>query len=258
MRDAQQLLDRLSLPPGATQLSSEPSGDGGVLSRPPASSATPNQIDQHRWWRADGSPDSVLSYVKAHPPDGSRLEMNGTGAGPGYSYQYLGFSWPPVDNRLGTRWLLVEVTALPDGATGVRSDAEVVWIPPRLPTEKVPPGVRTIDIRRTSPPLSLRISNPWKVRQIVRLVNQLPVAQPGAIACPALVAGRPVVSFRFMSASGLNLAAASEHADVAEPTTPCDPLFFSVRSHSETPLLRGAEFLHRVDRLLGVTLATQR
>jgi hypothetical protein len=93
--------------------------------------------------------------------------------------------------------------------------------------------------------------------KIIAMIDQLPTAQPGALSCPGMFSGTPVVTFRFLARSdGPALAAASEFADVSEPTTPCDPLSFSIRGNSQTPLLRGAAFLHRVQRLLGVKLAS--
>ncbi len=55
--------------------------------------------------------------------------------------------------------------------------------------------------------------------------------------------------------SGRILARAAEDATVTEPMTSCDPLRFSIRGWSQTPLLRGAAFLGAVGRLLGHLLS---
>jgi hypothetical protein len=96
-----------------------------------------------------------------------------------------------------------------------------------------------------------------KIRRLVAMINRLPIVQPGVWSCPAMPGNAPVITFTFRaSASGNPLAVASESLDVREPTTPCDPLNFSVRGRPQTPLLRGAAFLAAAGRLLGVRLGT--
>jgi hypothetical protein len=72
-----------------------------------------------------------------------------------------------------------------------------------------------------------------------------------------LLAGTPVVTFTFAAGPHTPaLAIATEPADVTEPTTACDALTFAVGDHAWPSLLRGARFLHRVDRLLHVHFAS--
>src|SRR4029077_3708090 len=101
--------------------------------------ATPNLIDDHSWWIVPRSPQQVLSYVAAHRPAGSKPALSATG---GNMYPAgtaaVGYRLRPVPNVLGTRWLVVTVTPLGHNQTGVRADAQVIWITPRPPSEKVP------------------------------------------------------------------------------------------------------------------------
>src|ERR1035437_2217173 len=90
------------------------------------------------------------------------------------------------------------------------------------------------------------------------MIDRLPIVQPGGWNCPAQFAGSPRVQFVLRSAGGAVLARAAEDADVVEPTTPCDPLSFSVGGHPETALLHGASFLHAVARLPRARLAVGR
>jgi hypothetical protein len=121
--------------------------------------------------------------------------------------------------------------------------------------------VREIDVVSRVPGrpavVSLSVTRRDQVRSIIRRIDALPIVQPGAVACPGFPVRSdvPTVTFTFRGrAGGRALAAASEPADVTEPTTACNPLRFSIRGRAQTPLLRGAAFLQGVQRLLGVTL----
>lgn len=261
-RDAGELLARLRLPFGAVLVSHEPVGDAGVLALPALGQGTSDVVDHHVWWRLSKTPADVLAFVKAHRPSGSKKVTSGSGGGLRQpSSEFVGFGWPPVAGVLGTRWLLVEVVRLSDGSTGVRADAQVMWIIPRPVGEKVPVGVHEIDITRGTrghpPSLSLHVTSRATVREIVAMIDQLPTVQPEAISCPAFPVDGPVVTFRFRPARGAPaLATASEPSWVTEPTTPCDPLSITIRGRPQTPLLRGAAFLRHTERLLRVKLTT--
>lgn len=65
------------------------------------------------------------------------------------------------------------------------------------------------------------------------------------------------MTFTFRASDGGTvLATASELAFATEPTTPCDPMSFSIRDHPQTPLLGGASVIRKASRLLGVHLQT--
>ncbi|HEY6396314.1 MAG TPA: hypothetical protein VIX82_02555, partial [Solirubrobacteraceae bacterium] len=149
------------------------------------------------------APDQVLRFVNAHRPAGGSQVVSGRGDNP--EFQFVGFGWPPRPGVLGNRWLLGEVVGLSDGSTGVRADAQVVWIMPRAASERVPAGVRTIDITRgvpqDAPTLSLHVTGRANIRKIIAMINQLPAAQPGAWSCPAELLGVPAVTFRFLARS---------------------------------------------------------
>ncbi len=212
-------------------------------------------VDRHGWWRVRQSADDVIAFIRAHPPRGGELTSTGSGWNGHVQSLSLAYHWRPIPGVLDPRALVINVAALPDGSSGVRADAEVVWIKPRPASERVPAGVRVIDISRP-PTLSLHVTDQAKVRRLVAIINRLPIVQPGAWSCPAMRPA-PTITFTFRaSPGGAILAAASEHSDVQEPTTPCDPLSFSVRGTPRTPLLRGAAFLAAAGRLLGVRLAT--
>jgi hypothetical protein len=264
--DAASLLGRVRLPAGAKQLAGEPAGDGGTLSRPatrPAAVST--LVDEHTWWRAPGSAASVLDYVNGHVPRGGKLvESASQGpSGGGLRSGYDGFVWPPVGRLLGSRQLLVQVTNLAGGGAGVRVDAQVQWIIPRPVSERIPQGVHEVDITRgapgEAPTLEIKVVSPSNIRALVAMVNGLGIVQPGAYSCPSFSPAEPVVTFKFLASDeGAVLASASQLAGVSEPTTPCDPMTFSIRGHARTALLGGARVVTNAGRMLGVHLHTLR
>jgi hypothetical protein len=174
--DAATLLSRLKLPPGASVSGVEPAGDGGQLARPAVGpAATPNVVDRHEWWRVPGGPAAVIAYVDAHRPAGSRRFLTGAGV--------TGLDWGPRRGVLSQRRLIVQAVSLADGSTGVRADAQVVWVTPRPPRERVPAAERRL--RVTVGRRSLFVTSTSEIREVIRLLNALPAAQPGAVNCPA-------------------------------------------------------------------------
>src|SRR5256885_662135 len=76
--DAGHLLALLRLPPGATRSATEPAGDGSVLAHPfSGPPATPDVIDDYRWWALPEAPKDVLNYIDAHRPSGSSVVGSG-------------------------------------------------------------------------------------------------------------------------------------------------------------------------------------
>jgi hypothetical protein len=264
--EAGHLLARVLLPAGAEKVAGEPAGDRGALSRPLfRSAATPTIVDQHTWWRVPGSVASVLDYLSAHVPRGGKLVRSGS-QGPkrgGVVSGFVEIAWRPLGRLVGTRELLVQVTNLTGGGVGVRVDAQVQWIIPRPVDERIPHGVHEVDITRGSPgqapSLELKVVAPVEIRALAAMVNGLGIVQPGAYSCPSYSPGEPVVTFTFLASDGGTvLASAAQLAGVSEPTTPCDPMTFSIRGHARTPLLGGAAVVTKAGRLLGVHLHTLR
>lgn len=185
--DARVLLGLLRLPAGATASAVEPAGDGGQLAAPAVGPpATRNAVGRHAWWRVPGDPAAVLAYVAAHPPAGSRAVITGPGV--------EGFAWRPRRGVLSTRWLIVHAVALAGGATGVRADAEVVWITPRPRSERIPAGERRL--RVTAVGREAVITTRHRIDRAAWLLNRLPLAQPGAVNCPLNLGIRIRLAFR--------------------------------------------------------------
>lgn len=242
--EAPALLGRLALPPGAAASATEPAGDGGQLAQPFTRPATPNLVDVHGWWTAPGRPDAVLAYVRAHPPSGSRPSLRGAGL--------QGFGWRPRRGVLSTRELVVQAVALPGGSTGVRADAEVVWIAPRPARERIPAGITRL---RVTARHRHTVSAARRIRRVVHLLNGLPLAQPGAVNCPA-------------ETSSVRLAFYRGHREEAVAVVEgggCQDVALRLRGRRQPPLT-GAAFpgsgragspplLRQLERALGLRLS---
>ena len=255
MRDAKRLLRLVRLPPGAVRVSTEPRGAGGLSSRP-AQSATAELVDRHDWWRTRAAYSSVVAFLNGHRQSGTSVQGSDSEGGPGVaSNRSLTLGLPAIPGVISSRSLLVWVVALRGGETGIRVDAQDVWIVPRPAIERVPSGVREIDITSARPHrrpiVSLRVTAPAEVRRIVSLIDRMETAQPGVTSCPALLADQPVVTFDFSARAGGPLLAQATLTAYGFPSGPCNAVSFKVHGRVQKPLL-GGNFLTQVERLLDI------
>jgi hypothetical protein len=250
-RDVRRLLAKLVLPAGATLTARNP---GGVAlassSSVPGSSAL---IDVHRFWRVAGEdPAAVLSWFQAHAPAGSSLTTSGSGSGPGFEFNALGFSFPDITGVLDSRELGVTIAAARGGGTAIRADAQdVYWIPkPRW--ERVPAGVQQIDVSvqrlnestGDTTTTSQTVTNASQIATIVSLVNALPPAQPWVLMCPADLG--PTVMLNFLSAPG-----AAPLATAVAGGSGCGEVSFTLHGKTAPGLSDGPELDTRLGHLLG-------
>jgi hypothetical protein len=258
-RDAQKLLHLAVLPPGAVRLSAEPRGDGGLLRGPSTDAGYPHSVDRYDWWRVPAGVDSVLAFIKAHRPRGGhssgRLAVGGPG---GPRNGALMFSFPAVKRVISMRWLTFDAVALPGGSTGVRVDAQDLWIVARPASEKVPAHVREVDVTSAlpgkAPFLSRRVTSAAKIHRILTLLDAMEIVQPGvAYSCPAFPGDHPVVTFDFRATAGGRLLARARLTDADVASGPCNPVDFSIDGHRQTPLI-GSDFVKQTERLLRVNL----
>jgi hypothetical protein len=181
--DADSLMAAPVLPADATALAAEPDGDGGVLARSAADTADPNAVTRTAWFRSGQGVSAVLAYADAHRPSGALLLFSGDGeTRAGHRLQTRAYQRPPIPGRLGRRWLIVSATQLDDGSTGIRVDAQVVWLFPR-PLGLTIRGARHLTIN--SGHHKIVITNGARVRRIAALFNRLDIQQPTPIVfCP--------------------------------------------------------------------------
>jgi hypothetical protein len=164
---------------------------------------------------------------------------------------------------LSTRWLVVEVVQLPGGSTGLRADAQVVWVKPRPASEQIPPGAHLLRVSvGTAIPANkpkqrpFTVTSPKILHRILALLNALPAAQPGARSCPIDFGIRVRLAF-YVRRRMAPLAVA-----VIDPGG-CGGVGLTIGGRSQ-PSLEGeglpgsprASLIQRLDSILGVKLDT--
>ena len=255
VRDAERMLALAVLPPGAVRLSAAPHGDDRLLAKPPQEPSG-DLVDRHGWWEVPAPLASVLAFLQANRPPGSRPSGSGQEGGPGVpANEMVSFSFPPVSGVVSARSLTLDAVTLSGGGTGIRVDAQVTWVLARSAHERVPAGVHVVKVTSARPGapaiVSVSVTAPRTVGRIVSLVDRMSTVQPGAYSCPALMAGKPVVTFAFQAAAGLPVLAQASLTDYGFGSGPCNPVSFSIGGRAQKPLI-GGSFLAEVQRLLGV------
>jgi hypothetical protein len=216
----------------------------------------------YRTWRAPDDPASVLSFVEAHLLAGSKLVSIGSGGPSPISHSVIR-SWPPVDGVLDVRWLEIEVTSRAGGGTVLYAESQSQWVVTRPLGERIPAGVREVDVTSSwpgKPPfLSRRVTNRAKVRTLVALFDSLGIVQPGAISCPSETI-TPIVAVGFRVAGTGRPVARASVSSVASFSWPanvpgwaCFPITFSVHGRNRSPL--AGNVITPIQRLLHVKLA---
>ena len=260
VRDAKELLLGV-LPPAGAALQSSGTGIGPHA---PLLTAVFASAVAYSTWVVPDDAASVLSFVEAHLPAGSKVVSTGYG-GPNPSSQSVIRSWPPVDGVLDLRWLEVDVTSRASGGTLLHAQSQSQWIVRRPLGEKIPAGVREVDVTSgwagKPPLLSRRVTNRAKVRSLVALFDSLGILQPGAINCPADTSS-PIVVVRFRAGAMNRLVARASVSSAAGPSWPanapgwaCFPVTFSVLGHDWSPL--AGNVITPMERLLHVKLAVR-
>jgi hypothetical protein len=245
--DARNLLARLALPAGSSYSATQPPGSSPHLSQPFQVPGTPKLIDRPAWWLVPGSPQEVVELIKRQPPRGSHLfgESSDIELGVGEVSHSIEFTWLSVPGVLSSRALLLTVVAESGGRTGLRADAQVVWIVPRPASERIPAGARVLEVdysKGGKPPREFTVLNRRAVLRIAALIDGLPIVQPtDPHSCPAMQASPRTVTLTFRAApAGSVLAEASQ----AEPPGACGGMSIEIYGRRR-PALTGAETVLR-------------
>jgi hypothetical protein len=239
-RDAAHLLELVVRPPGSRRVAKPPNA---LLAHAASIPGTPTLVDLHRIWKVRMSGDAVVAFERAHRPHGSRIGETGSGD----QSQQIAFSFPALGRRVSSRELVLNIVPLASGWTGIRIDAQDVWVVARSRGEVVPGGVTMIDIRKGSL-LVHRVSAPWKVARIIRWFDALPLSPPGVYHCPAMTA-RLRERILFRGGPEMQVLARASAMPFGAASGPCNPIAFGVDGHS-FPALDGGRFLIRVEKLL--------
>lgn len=239
-RDAARNLRLAILPPGSRHIAKAP--DNALGHRSP--DWTPALIDRHAFWKVHKTFAAVAAFEKTHVPRGAKVDTPNCACGPTVGADFS-FSFPALRRRVSSRQLSIEIAPLAHGWTGVRVDALDVWVVARDTDEKVPSGVRTIEIRRSDKALAHRITARATVGRIVRWFDALPVVQPVTYHCPMLRG--PRVRLAFLGTGGTVLATA-DGLQIRGLSGPCNAVSFHVGGRAERPLVAG-HFFGRVERV---------
>jgi hypothetical protein len=240
-REAKKLLQEFVAPREARRIR-EPRNYAGVL-RQSGPQPIGELVDVHRFWSVRKPLKAVTRFLRVHPLRGfeQSVASRGTQKPPHYVV---------MSSRAGDRYLNVTSVGLPR-RTVIRVDAQVEWVYPRSPREKVPAPTSEIDVH--APRVSVDVTSPAKVARIIRWFDALPIAPPGiVVSCPLAVA--PDITLSFNDAGGDRLAQAKLPPSFAWI---CDSIAFTIGGTQQKPLvdrLQRPSFALRLQRLLGVRL----
>jgi hypothetical protein len=250
------LLGELPLPAGATASSSEPSGDRGLLAGPgEGPPLTPDVVDDHAWWIVPGSPAEVRAYIDAHLSFRSANDDWSASTSGGVTHlEFAALSQLQLSGAPGAGELVVSVVSLPDGSTGLRADAQVVWLTPRPASEVIPAGARLLwinvisEIEGNQPrQRPLRIVSTKRIDAIVALLNALPAAQPGLRSCPIDLGIR--VRLRFYARRGAAPLAVAQ----IDPGG-CGGVELALDGTAQPQLETAGPLIAQIDRVLGTRI----
>lgn len=244
---AQCVLARVEVPSGANRVAANPVAGNAFRAVSPGVQ-TRFQVDLRRYWRAPGSPQTVIRWIKAHPPAGaiSPPPKHGSGGifnypGPGRKtvWSDVAFGFAAARGKLNLVGLQVTVAPARGGGTAVRADAFAVWVISRPAWERVPQGIHAVrvvlrqltTVRHHRPVFRtfvLATSDPRAISRMRAWANGLPVAQPWSvpISCPP-----PTSSFavQFLGSKGTPLLARLSGA-------PCEDDQFWLQGRTGLPL----------------------
>jgi hypothetical protein len=240
--DAAAILKAFVVPPGARRLRQAPD----ALRVPITTLVSTTLVNDVSFWRAPGRPQAILAWEQARlarpftpgdedfgPPSWDRT-----------------FSLSPVPGVLNARDLVVEVTAVGNGQSAIRVDAQVSWQPPRPASERVPSSTRVVTITQlpslgphaAQPPAPVTIADLTVVRRLAVLVDNLQLSTIGPDAfCPASLGGGIRLTF-LARAGGPPLA-------VVQGPAACGTVQFSVAGKQQPALQITDSFILQVLKL---------
>jgi hypothetical protein len=256
--DARWLLDRLVLPAGAKRVAAQPRGDHRYLSVDPQGDAN---ATTHGWWELSGSPAQLIAFVRSHPPAGSAQPESGTEGNlrTGTSAQTVSYQWPAVRGVLGLRELQLIATALPNGMTGVLAQSFSGWIRPRPSSEHIPADIYDIKVtlgKPHQPPTTVfSVTRASEVRQVVRVINSLPIVQNTGNSC-VLEMDPQQVTMTFSAASQSKPVSVLTYLDFrpwAGPSDACKSVELTINGRNQDELI-GGYFLRTIGLIVNRSL----
>ena len=198
--EAKRLLTLVKLPAGAQRSADEPAGAGAPLSYPPGGPVVPQLVDLHEYFVVAGTTDSVINWVQAHRPKGSK--QDDSGASPP-AERWTSFEFGPVAHVLALRGLVINAVQIDSNTVAVRIDSQVAPLPKLPGTGRGPGKVRVVEFGgilgsfgfqlRCDPPGGT-VPNPSRICAAIRANPALLYSFPGPDhSCPFGVAAVSIV-----------------------------------------------------------------
>lgn len=271
-RDARKLLALVHLPKDIQRSAARPRVGGTLVGTRSANSRF--GAGDQAFWMTDADPQSIIDYVKAHRPQGAKIEIWGNGSGSGNdTYANVVFTWPPLGQEVDYRTLTVTVVTPPSGASAIVVQSQSDWMFPRPLSERVPTGVRSVAIalRIGSGRSGLQhmhistyvVFRKPRVAALVNAFSNLPILQQAGqeIGCPLMVGGTggPALTLQFRAGpAGPALARAVVYVtpgkDGFAGVDSCDPIAFWIGGKQQTPLT-SQTFVKHVGQLIGADIS---
>lgn len=255
LRDPARLLRLFPVPPRAT-LINPPYGNGPRVLRESSSQLAFPSESRHRIWRVRMPFGQALAFVKAHRPAAVITHFGESIGGLTMRNREATWTFRAIPHLIPFRWLSVTLVELAPRTTAIRVDAQDSWSV-RPPDEKLPAGIREVTISRSRwkqyPALFLRVTDPKRVRKVIRRFDALPAVDPvlqRRLMCPLLFGPSTTVDFR--SASG-GILAHAELFGLGGVGSVCNHISFYVDGREETPL--AGNVFGPLTRPLGVQVA---
>lgn len=254
--EAQRLLAGIVLPAGASASATEPTGNAGAL-RPAPTGMPPRRelVGAGGWWIVHGqTPTATLEYIHEHSPElSSVLSWSPPMGESGVVRAQVRLG--PATEVIGERRIQFRAVILPDGSTGVRADAQVLWL---LPRDRIPAGARLlrIEVRRVRPgrphPRVRAVRSEGRIARVVHLLNSLPAERPSFLlrSCPASFGTIRLAFYRKPSEAPLAVATV--------PIWGCGGAFLHIRNKRPQPELAAPDILAKLEHTLAIKIAPPR
>jgi hypothetical protein len=185
-------------------------------------------VDATGYWRATGTPTTLLAWEKAHISRSFSRQDVLLGP-PSWNTVY---TLPAVPGVLPTREMNVQFYDAGRGGTVIMAEAMVSWQPPRPSSEVIPASVTEVTIGASGPwqgnPAPVTITSVLTVRRLAAFVNGLPLSTVGqGVPCP-MGAG---FTLTFRAAAG------GPPVAVANGPGACGQVTLTLNGKDEPPLL---------------------
>ncbi len=253
--DAAAVLRRFVVPAGVKPLTKIPPRAGWWLASKWVIPRSP-VADRYHLWRVDRSARYLVRFVRAHKPRGSTLGTDGGTAASGRytASHHIIFRFPAVPGRIWGRNLYVAIVPLPSGGTALRVDAQDAWVWTQTARDRLPSGIRELDITGAHwprhPARSWHFRGAATIRRITDWVRTLAIVPPHT-GCPIEGPLRPApLTIAFRDAAGAVRARLSVYGTGGSSIPACDAMPYSIDGSPRDSLVGTRRFPPLLEGLL--------